>query len=427
MGGDAAVAFKQIACPYWVLRMAMCAGTPSGSGPEPAVKGKEGFPELPGTTPLGHSIAVICPVEKLWKRLVARGKAALFKAADRSAPLAQQSRSADAARDCCHGGGMRVPAMKTLPLANGDRMPILGLGTWKSEPGQVEAVVREAIRLGYRHIDCAWFYGNEREIGRAIAAAIAAGEVRRDQLWITSKLWSNSHGRERVEPALRETLEHLELEWLDLYLIHWPIPIQPSVQFPASAEDFLDPVAVPLSDTWAGMEAVAERGLTRHIGVSNVSIAKLQNLMAHSRRLPEVNQVELHPLLQQHELVSFCQRHNIPVTAYSPLGSMDRPSFVQASDAPVLLEHPEIVAIAAEQGCTPAQVLLAWHVQRNIAVIPKTVTLSRLRQNLEAAAIELSPSAMARIAQLDRGYRFIDGRFWVLENGPWSLDSIWDI
>lgn len=316
--------------------------------------------------------------------------------------------------------------MRTAAFANGDRMPLLGLGTWKSEPGQVSAAVREAIRLGYRHIDCASIYGNEPEIGTAIRDAIAAGEVSRDELWITSKLWSNAHGREAVEPALRRTLQDLGLDCLDLYLIHWPVPLQPGVAFPAGAQDLRPPAEAPLRATWEGMEAAVAAGLTRHIGVSNFSTTKLADLIANGRIRPEVNQVELHPLLQQPELTAFCAAQGIHLTAYSPLGSLDRPSFTKAADAPVLLEDPVIAAIAAEHGCTPAQVLLAWHVQRGISTIPKSVTPARLAENLAAADIELTPADLDRIAALDQNRRLLDGGFWVFEGGPWTLQSLWD-
>ena len=305
-------------------------------------------------------------------------------------------------------------------------MPLLGLGTWKSDPGQVYGAVREAIRLGYRHIDCASIYGNEPEIGAAMRDAIAAGEVTREELWITSKLWCNSHGRENVEPALRRTLQDLGLAWLDLYLIHWPVPIRPGVAFPESAEDLLPPQQLPLRDTWAGMEAVLEAGLTRHIGVSNFSRRKLLDLIASCRHRPELNQVELHPLLQQPELLAVCAREGVAVTAYSPLGSLDRPPFIKAPDAPVLLDHPVIAAIAAEHGCSSAQVLLAWHLQRGISTIPKSVSPARLRENLAAAEVELSPDALTRIAALDQGLRLVDGSFWVMDGGPWTLQSLWD-
>jgi alcohol dehydrogenase (NADP+) len=316
--------------------------------------------------------------------------------------------------------------MRSVAFANGDQMPLLGLGTWKSDPGQVYDAVRKAIRLGYRHIDCASVYGNEPEVGQAIRAAIDDGEVGREQLWITSKLWSNAHGRDNVEPALRHTLQDLQLDWLDLYLIHWPVPIRPGVAFPASAQDLLLPSDALIHSTWEGMEAALEAGLTRHIGVSNFSSRKLHDLLSHCRLRPEVNQVELHPLLQQPSLLADCKAEGIHITAYSPLGSHDRPAVVKAADAPVLLENPVIAAIAAEHGCSAAQVLLAWHGQRGISTIPKSVTPARLRENLAAAAIELSQADLERIAALDQHTRLVDGSFWLMDGSPWTLQSLWD-
>lgn len=316
--------------------------------------------------------------------------------------------------------------MRTVRFANGDCMPLLGLGTWKAAPGEVGAAVREAIRLGYRHIDCASVYANEPEVGAAIRAAIDAGEVRREELWITSKLWCNAHGRENVAAALRRTLADLQLEWLDLYLVHWPVPIKPGVAFPTSAADLLPPESVPLADTWAGMEAVLELGLTRHIGVSNVSSRKLQDLLASAHRRPEVNQVERHPLLQQPQLLADCAAAGVHVTAYSPLGSGDRPAALKRSDEPVLLENPVIGAIAAEHGCSPAQVLIAWQLQGGLSTLPKSVNPQRLRENLAAAELQLTPADLERIAGLEQQRRLVDGSFWLLEGGPWTLQRLWD-
>lgn len=305
-------------------------------------------------------------------------------------------------------------------------MPLLGLGTWKSAPGEVYAAVREAINLGYRHIDCALIYGNEVEIGKAIRDAIDAGQVSRSQLWITSKLWSSSHGRDNVEAAIKTSLRDLGLSYLDLYLIHWPVPIRSGVLFPAGAEDFVSPSEIPIRSTWEGMEAAVDAGLTRHIGVSNFSISKLSDLLDHCRIRPAVNQVELHPLLQQPQLLDFCREQGIHVTAYSPLGSLDRPAFVKSADAPVLLDNPIIRSIAAGRGCTAAQVLIAWHLQRGISTIPKSVNPVRLRENLAAAEIELSQHDLDQIAALDQNVRLVDGSFWVMEGGPWTLASLWD-
>ncbi len=316
--------------------------------------------------------------------------------------------------------------MKTLEFLNGDQMPIVGLGTWKSAPGEVYAAVREAIRIGYRHIDCAMVYGNEVEVGNALRDALGEGQVTRKELWITSKLWGNSHGRGNVEDALKKSLQDLGLAYLDLYQIHWPIPLKPSAIFPSSGADFVPPADAPIQSTWEGMEAAVSTGLTRHIGVSNFSAKKLRDLIAHCKIKPEVDQVEMHPLLQQTELVTFCGSQGIHMTAWAPLGSSDRPDFAKAPNAPVLLDNPVIKSIAQGRSCTPAQVLIAWHVNRGISTIPKSVTPSRLRENFAAAEIVLSQADMERIADLDQNYRLVDGSFWVMEGSPWTLETIWD-
>jgi alcohol dehydrogenase (NADP+) len=315
---------------------------------------------------------------------------------------------------------------KAHRFANGDSLPLVGLGTWKSNPGEVYTAVREALRLGYRHIDCAALYANEADIGRALRDAMRNGEVTRRELWITSKLWCNAHGRENVGPALRKTLVDLELEYLDLYQMHWPIALQPTSILPGSAADFRPLSEVPLHETWAAMETAVDAGMVRHLGVSNFSVKKLRDLLPRCTIQPEVNQIELHPLLQQRELVQYCASRGIHVTAYAPLGSGDRPAFVKAPDAPVLLDDPVIRSIAEAHERTCAQVLIAWHVQQGNSAIPKSVTPARLRENLEAAELELSQAELARIAAMDQGYRMIDGAFWAVAGTPWTLQTIWD-
>jgi alcohol dehydrogenase (NADP+) len=329
-------------------------------------------------------------------------------------PVAEETRAGTASSPVAHS------------FANGDRMPLIGLGTWKSEPGDVYAAVREAIRLGYRHIDCALLYGNEAEIGNAIRDAIGGGAVKRKDLWITSKLWSNAHGRDNVKPALGKTLTDLGLEYLDLYLIHWPIPLKPTAVLPGSAGDFLQLAEAPIHSTWAGMEAAVEAGLARHIGVSNFSAKKIRELIPYCRIKIEVNQVERHPLLQQNALVAYCASQGIHITAYAPLGSSDRPAFVKAPDAPVLLDNPVIRSIAEARSCTPAQVLIAWQVQGGFSTVPKSVTASRLAENLAAGDIELTEADVERIGGLDQGYRLIAGDFWAIKGTPWTRQTIWD-
>lgn len=176
--------------------------------------------------------------------------------------------------------------MQYASLSNGDTMPLLGLGTWKSESRQVYTAVREAIKIGYRHIDCASVYGNEKEVGVAIRDAIQNHEVTRSELWITSKLWSNCHGKDRVEAALNQSIQNLGVDYLNLYLIHWPVSIKPEKPFAQSVDDLLSPEQSPMSETWESMESACEKGLTRHIGVSNFSVQKLQKLISSCKQKP---------------------------------------------------------------------------------------------------------------------------------------------
>ena len=261
--------------------------------------------------------------------------------------------------------------MQTLIFKNQDQMPALGLGTWKSSSGEVYEAIREAIRIGYRHIDCASAYGNEAEIGQAFQDAFEAGEVKREDLWVTSKLWNAAHRASEVKPALEKTLADLKFDYLDLYLIHWPIAIKANVGFPQKADDYLSLEEVPIIETWRAMEACVEAGLSKHIGVSNFSIKKLEDLRNEAQIQPEVNQIELHPLLAQNKMLAYCQTHDIFLTAYSPLGSKDRPARLVSEDAPTLLENPILAEIAQEHQCTSAQVLIAWAIQRGTSVIPK--------------------------------------------------------
>lgn len=310
--------------------------------------------------------------------------------------------------------------MSSLQFRNGEAMPALGLGTWRLAPESTSATVRMALELGYRHIDAASIYGNEAQIGAALRQAFADGLVRREELWITGKLWNDCHEPHEVRPALERSLADLGVEWLDLYLIHWPVAHRRGVAMAANADEQLSLDAVPLSATWSAMESLVEAGLTRHIGVSNFSGAKLRALAATARIVPEALQVERHPLLQQPQLLQICRELGVVLTGYGPLGSGsgERPSPV--------LEHPQVVALAGELGLTPAQLLLAWGIGCGTAVIPKTARTARLAENLKAAELSLSAGTMQRLAGLDRGQRLIDGSFWCLEGGPYTLASLWD-
>lgn len=315
--------------------------------------------------------------------------------------------------------------MRKLRYKNGHAMPTLGLGTWKSRPGEVYSAVKTAIELGYRHIDCAPIYGNEQEIGVAIAECIHERIVTREQLWITSKLWNDAHARADVVPALKKSLEDLQLKYLDLYLIHWPVALKKGVDFPSEPKDFVSLTDLPTTETWAGMEDAFKLGLTNHIGVSNFGIKALQNILAHCTIRPEMNQVECHPYFQQGALLSFCKANDIHFTAYSPLGSSDRPAAFKASDEPALLEDPLLMKLAEKHSCTVAQLIISWNLHRRTSVIPKSVNAGRIQENFESQNISLSDEELQSIANIDKEYRIVNGKFWIVEGGPYTLEGLW--
>jgi alcohol dehydrogenase (NADP+) len=316
--------------------------------------------------------------------------------------------------------------MKYFSFGNGDKMPLFGLGTWKSNEREAYKAVREAIKIGYRHFDCASRYENEKEIGEAFADAIAAGEVARGDLWITSKLWNNAHYPQHVQPALEQTLSDLQIDFIDLYLMHWPVAIKPEVGFPTKGEEFLSLKEIPLIDTWKEIEQCKEKGLAKHIGVSNFNIPKIELLVASGASRPECNQVESHPFLQQRELFDYCQKNQIAYTAYSPLGSQDRPARLKKESDPTILEHPVVVEVAKEAYTTPGQLLIAWAIQRGSAVIPKSSNPVRLRQNFEAVDLNLTKDQMEKINSLERGFRYVDGGIWTIEGSPYTKDDLWN-
>ena len=294
--------------------------------------------------------------------------------------------------------------MKNIKLNNDYEMPMMGLGTWKSNPGEVYQAVRWAIKLGYRHIDCAHIYGNEKEIGQALHDAMSEGDIQRSELFVTSKLWNDSHNPADVLPALKQSLSDLQLEYLDLYLIHWPVAQKKGTVMPHSDKDMEPLKDVPIDFTWAEMEKAAKFGLVRSLGVSNFGPKSLSHLIQQAEIIPAVNQVECHPFLQQDALLEFCRQNMIVMTAYSPLGSQHE------VNEPDLLSHPQIVEISQRLHITPAQVVLAWQLARGVVVIPKSVREERLKENLAATVVELDDADIAKINSLDKGYRYITGQ-----------------
>jgi len=280
----------------------------------------------------------------------------------------------------------------TFTLANGIKMPAVGLGTWRAEPGVVEKAVQEALKIGYKHIDGAYVYENEKEVGKALHEAFTTGGIKREDIFITSKLWNTRHTPKDVKPAFEKTISDLQLDYLDLYLMHWPISTDPN------GPDFTTTInPILIIDTWRAMEELYESGKVKAIGVSNFTIPLLEDLLKEAKIKPMVNQIELNPYLPQPKLVEFCQQHQIHVTAYCPLGSGCEPS---------VLKDPIIGEIAKKHGKTPAQVALSWNVQRGVTVIPKSVRNERIVEN--GQLFTLDNDDIAKIATIKTRLRTCD-------------------
>ena len=300
----------------------------------------------------------------------------------------------------------------------GSAMPGVGLGLWKIDKSETASVVRDAIEIGYRHLDSAADYGNEKEVGAGIGAALSEGLCSREELWVTSKLWNTYHRPEHVEPACRKTLADLGVDYLDLYLIHFPISLQyvdfdtrypPEWLFdPSASEPSMQIDPVPLSDTWRAMEALKKSGLVKNIGVCNYNSALLHDLMAYAEIKPAMLQIESHPYLTQEALIRLAAAYDIAVTAFSPLGALSYVSLDMASFDESVLQQQVVIAAAQRLQRSPAQIVLRWGVQRNTAVIPKTVNPQRLRENLALFDFELSEAEMAAISSLNQNRRFND-------------------
>ena len=260
-----------------------------------------------------------------------------------------------------------------LKFNNGVEIPQLGLGVFLvKEENELKNAVKAALETGYRHIDTAMIYGNETYVGDAIRES----GVDRKEIFITSKVWNYDHGYEETKAAFQASLDRLGTDYLDLYLIHWPSP--------------------KYIETWKAMEELYHEGKIKAIGVSNFQIHHLEDLLAHSEVVPVINQIETHPEFPQNELHEFLKQHNILHEAWGPLG--------QGKNN--LLEQPVLVELGKKYGKTPAQIVLRWHVERGIVVIPKSVTPSRIKENSEIFDFSLTPEDMEKIASLNTGKRY---------------------
>jgi alcohol dehydrogenase (NADP+) len=259
-------------------------------------------------------------------------------------------------------------------------MPVLGFGTLIADAATTISATRDALEAGFRHFDCAERYRNEREVGEALQAGLAAGGIARENIFVTAKLWNTNHRPERVEPAFEASLERLRLNYLDLYLIHTPFAFQPGdEQDPRDQEgNILYDRDVTLLETWGAMESLVDRGRCRAIGLSDITLDKLIPIYESARIKPAAVQVESHPYLPETELLEFCKEKGIVLLAFAPLGHGMKPG---------LLEDPVILAIAARIGKTPAQVLLAWAAQRGTALLTTPKTAERARENFNISAL----------------------------------------
>lgn len=296
--------------------------------------------------------------------------------------------------------------------------PSVGLGLWKSENETTAGLVHEAIRVGYRHLDCACDYGNEAEAGQGLELALKNGLCRREELWVTSKLWNTYHRPEHVRQAAEKSLRDLKLDYLDLYLIHFPIALEfvpfekrypPGwIHEPEAEKPVMKQARVPIAETWGAMEELVKAGLVKQIGVANFGVSLLRDLINTAAIAPSVLQIELHPYLTQEKLLRFCRESGIAVTAFSPLGALSYVPLGMAKTSESVMTEHAVVAAAQAHDRTPAQVLLRWGIQRGTSVIPKTSRYERLVENLASTDFQLSETEMAAISALNRHRRFND-------------------
>lgn len=316
-------------------------------------------------------------------------------------------------------------------MASQMEIPVIGLGTFGSDKysaGQVAEAVSDSISIGYRHIDCASVYGNEAEVGEAIESAIQGG-VKREELWITSKLWNNKHSKEDVIPSFEQSLHDLRLDYLDLYLIHWPFPNfhPPGCDVSSRSPDSKPYIHESYMRTWRQLEKLVERRLVRHIGTSNMTIPKLKLLLADAEVKPFANEMEFHPHFQQPELLEFVKDQGIVPIGYSPLGSPSRPERDRTPEDTVDMDDPVVISLAKKYETTPAVICLRWAIQQGVIPIPFSVKRTQYEAALGAIhGPVLTPEEIGDLARIDRNCRLIKGQVFLWKEGQ-SWEDLWDL
>ena len=326
--------------------------------------------------------------------------------------------------------GVDPSVVPSRTLSSGARIPAIGLGTFGSDHvthSEVADAVRYAVSLGYRHFDCASVYGNEDRIGRVLKGIFAEG-LRRDQVWITSKLWNDKHGEGEVIAACEKSLRDLQTDYLDLYLIHWPFPNHhaPGCDVTSRNAHAVPYVHENYMRTWRKMEELVDRGLVRHIGTSNMTVPKMRLLLRDARIKPVANEMELHPHFQQSEFFRYLIENGIQPIAFSPIGSPDRPERDRTPEDTSPLEDPAICQIARRLGVHPAVVCIKWAVQRGQIPIPFSANPRNILGNLLAVTGEpLTQEDMSTIEKLDRNCRLIKGQVFLWKDNQ-SWEDLWD-
>jgi len=328
---------------------------------------------------------------------------------------------------------MEIVDPATVPqrvLSSGARMPAIGLGTFGSDhaqPDEIACAVKGAAAVGYRHFDCASVYGNQDQVGAALAEVMASG-IRRDDLWIVSKLWNDKHGESDVIPSCRQSLAELRLDYLDVYLVHWPFPNfhPPGCDVTARSPNARPYIHENFMRTWRRMEALADMGLVRHIGTSNMTIPKLKLLLRDARIRPAVNEMELHPHFQQPELFEFVRDQGIAPVGYCPIGSPARPARDRTPADTAPIEDPVILRIARRLDVHPAVVCVKWAVERGQTPIPFSTKRANYLANLRAATGDsLTAEEMEQIRGIDRNCRLIKGQVFLWKAGQ-NWEDLWD-